>query len=140
MSFLYSVDHIGHAVHDIDETVLYYQRNFDAGIFHRERKEEAGIDLAFIEFSNTKIELLAPFREASVLDSFLSSRGAGLHHICYEVENIEAELLRLKSLGQKLIDEEPREGAMGSRIAFLHPSTNLGILVELCEHAQKAKN
>lgn len=134
MHFHYPIDHIAHAVPKLEEAIQFYERNYQFPLIYRERREDSGIDLVFFETGNTKIEILSPFREKNVLSEFLAKRGPGLHHICYEVEDIETELARMKALGHTLIDEKPREGAMNSRIAFLHPGTNLGILVELCQH------
>lgn len=129
------VDHIGIAVADLDGEIARYQRDFGAVCALRETVEAQGVTLAFVACGNTEIELLAPTREGTPLERFLRARGPGLHHICFRVSDIVAELARFKGLGHTLIDTLPRPGARGSLIAFLHPKTTGGVLIELCQPA-----
>ncbi len=131
----YSLDHIGYAVANIDEEIQSYQKLFSLSVSHREVLTDRGIEIAFLDLSNTKIELLSPVNGmTNVLSAFLAKRGPGMHHVCYSVKDIRAELKRLASLGVVLIDEEPRPGAHGTIIAFLHPKSTRGVLTELCEY------
>lgn len=127
------IHHIGLAVVNLEKTIRHYERTFNAKVIHQEELPESKISLAFIEFENTIIELLVSSDPHSSLNKFISSRGPGLHHICFEVKDIKAELQRLKDQGQLLIDHTPRCGAMGSQIAFVHPKSNGGVLIELCQ-------
>jgi methylmalonyl-CoA/ethylmalonyl-CoA epimerase len=127
------VDHIGIAVTDLDEAIAHYIKTTAATVTNREILESQGVELAFIATAGAKVELLAALSPTSTLGKFVSKRGPGLHHICYEVDNITAELARLTSLGCTLIDSTPRAGAGGSRIAFISPHSFGGVLTELCE-------
>ena len=128
----YPVDHIGIAVRDIDESIAEYARLFGLKAEHRETLKNGEIEVCFITLGNTRLELLAA-REGTIA-KFISTRGPGIHHVCYRVQNLTAELERLKKLGVKLLDEKPRPGAQGAMIAFLHPASVGGVLTELCEY------
>ena len=130
----YPLDHIGIATQNLDEAIANYRRDFGFELNTRESVPSQNVEVAFLSLPNTLIELLAPTSPNSSLRKFLDSRGPGLHHICYQVTDIQAELARLKGLGHRLIDEVPRPGAHKSQIAFLHPKTLGGVLVELCQH------
>ncbi|NDC38420.1 MAG: methylmalonyl-CoA epimerase [Proteobacteria bacterium] len=128
------LDHIGIATHNLDTAIAEYQRLFSLTVQHREKLADKQIELCFLDLGNTRLELLAPTAPESTISKFLQTRGPGLHHVCYKVEDIKSELARLKGLGVKLIDEVPRPGAHGTQIAFLHPSSFGGVLTELCEY------
>ena len=128
------VDHIGIAVRDLDEAIAHYARTAHTTVTSREIIESQGIELAFLNTAGTKLELLAARTPTSKISSFLNKRGPGLHHICYQVDDIVAELARLAALGCPLIDTAPRTGAHGTRIAFISPTSFLGVLTELCEY------
>jgi methylmalonyl-CoA/ethylmalonyl-CoA epimerase len=128
-----NVHHIGIVVENLEAARLYYKTTWNAEIEPTERLEERGLELCFVRCDNTLVELLAPIREDSTISKFLAQRGPGLHHICYEVPDIRAEMQRLNALGFDLIDREPRPGASGTIIAFLHPKSGLGTLIELLE-------
>lgn len=128
------LDHIGIAVQNLQESIKHYQDCFGFKVSHSEILKSQQIELAFLDLANTKIELLAPTSQQSSISKFLIDRGPGLHHICYKVEDIVAELASLKKLGARLIDEQPREGAHNTLIAFLHPKSMQGVLTELCEY------
>ena len=130
----YAVDHVGFAVRDLNLSIDWYKSNFGLELSLREEIESQGVEVAFLKLPCTKIELLAPLSPASKLTAFLSKRGEGFHHICYRVENIVAELQRLESLGFQIIDKDPRPGAHGSLIAFIHPKSMGGVLTELCQY------
>lgn len=131
---MWLLDHVGIAVHDIDAALLEYRTQFGFSVDSREVIESQRVEVAFIRLPNTLIELLAPQDESSPLAKFLAKRGPGMHHLCYRVDNIEAELTRLIQAGVEVIDKVPRPGAHHTRIAFLHPKSTGGVLTELCEH------
>jgi methylmalonyl-CoA epimerase len=127
-----ALDHVAVVVADLDASQeLYAKLGF--GVAYRERVEEQGVDILGLQAGDTVIELLKPLRPESAISSFLGDRRSKLHHIAYRVDDLEAELKRLKSAGVPLIDEKPRSGAHGNRIAFIHPSFSGGTLIELCQ-------
>ena len=129
-----TLDHIGIAVPEINAALDLYTNSFGFKLGSRETVPSQEVEIAFVALSNTKIELLAPTSPTSTLATFLNKRGPGLHHICYAVQNISAELARYKALGFTLIDETPRPGAHNTLIAFIHPKSCGGVLMEICEH------
>ncbi|MBN8550466.1 MAG: methylmalonyl-CoA epimerase [Deltaproteobacteria bacterium] len=129
----FPVDHIGIAVPNLEEAIAQYKKNFGFDLDVREVVASQKVELAFLRTENTLLELLTPTSDDSTLSKFLSTRGAGLHHICYRVPNIVSELKRLEGLGLQLIDKTPRPGAHNSLIAFIHPRSTGGVLTELCE-------
>jgi methylmalonyl-CoA/ethylmalonyl-CoA epimerase len=131
------VDHIGIAVSDLDEAIAHYACTAHTTVTSRETIESQGVELAFLNTDGAKLELLAPSAPTSKIANFLNKRGPGLHHICYQVDDIVAELARQASLGCTLIDATPREGAGGTRIAFISPASFLGVLTELCEYPKR---
>ena len=135
-SILLPLDHIGIAVQDLDLSIAEYKQQFGFEPEHRQIAPSGEVELVFLKLENTRLELLAPTpgQTGGRLQKFLDSHGPGLHHLCYRVDDIRAELKRLKGMGLKLIDEVPRPGAHGSIIAFLHPSSTGGVLTELCEY------
>ena len=130
----YSLDHLGIAVHDLEKSIEFYSQNFTFPITHRETLESQGVELVFLDVGNTRFELLGSARAGSKIEAYLAKHGEGLHHICYRVNDIKAELSRLKGLGFELIDQTPRPGAHGSMIAFVHPKSCQGVLTELCQY------
>ena len=131
---MYPLDHLGIAVTKLDAAISEYERNFGFKLHLRERIESQKVELCFLKLDNTLIELLTPTHPSSTLQKFMDKRGPGLHHICYRVTDINAELRRLSALGHDLIDKEPRPGADNTLIAFIHPKTLGGVLTELCQH------
>jgi methylmalonyl-CoA epimerase len=129
------LDHLGIAVVDLSASIAFYERTFGFRVDSRETVESQGVELAFVKLDNTLIELLMPTRADSTLAKFLQKRGPGLHHVCYRVPDIRAEMQRLKGLGIEFIHEFPRPGAHHSLIAFMHPKSTGGVLTELCERA-----
>ena len=133
-STTWEIDHIGMAVLDLQQAIDLYFRTSQAKVILRESLTSQGVELAFLNTGHSKIELLAPLNTNSSLSRFLDKRGPGLHHICYKVADIQSELARLAQLGCTLIDSTPRPGAGGSQIAFISPSSFMGVLTELCQH------
>lgn len=131
---IWSIDHIGIAVTDLDEAIKLYTARASCAVTLRERLEPHGVELAFLNTGEAKVELLMPLRSDTPLGRFMAKRGPGLHHICYRVGDIRGELARLASEGAKLIDKIPRPGAGGTLIAFIDPSSFSGVLTELCEY------
>ena len=132
------LDHIGIAVHDIDASIERYVGVFGARRGHRQMVPGQPVEVAFLEFGgDTRIELVQPHDPASPIARFLEERGEALHHLCFRVADIEAALDAARRAGLELIDEVPREGAAGSRIAFLHPRAMQGTLVELKQPARE---
>ncbi len=130
---MFPVDHIGIAVSDLQTEIENYKKNFQCELDLIEDVPSQKVKIAFLRTGNTLIELLTPTSPDATLAKFLVSRGPGLHHICFRVPDITVELARLKALGHKLIDETPRPGAHHSLIAFVHPKSTGGTLIELCE-------
>ena len=128
------LDHIGIAVSKIEPALDLYNKLFGLKLESRDHIAQSKVDVAFLRLDNTLIELIAPAPGNTSLTKFLETRGHGLHHICFKVEDIAAELLRLEQAGVELIDKVARPGAHGSSIAFLHPRTTDGVLIELCQH------
>lgn len=129
----FPLDHIGIAVNSIEAAFKSYEQSFGAKISHREKVLDQGVEVAFIDTPSGTIELLSPLDEKSPVAAFISKRGPGLHHIAFKVDKIQDLLSELKSRGVTLIDESPRKGARGKLIAFLHPKSFGGVLVELCQ-------
>lgn len=128
------IDHIGIAVTDLDAAIALYASTAGTSVTLREKLQDRGIELAFLNTGGTKLELLMPLQGNTPLARFIEKRGPGIHHICYRVDNIETEMARLESLGAKLIDTIPRPGASGTMIAFIEPASFSGVLTELCEY------
>ncbi|MBX9765853.1 MAG: methylmalonyl-CoA epimerase [Bdellovibrionales bacterium] len=133
----YEIDHVGVAVESI-EAVLPFYRALGWDHFEMEEVPTEKVKVAFIQFANrANVELLEPTDESSTIKKFLEKRGAGMHHICYRVQGIDAILKDLKAKGIRLIDETPRPGAHGCRVAFIHPKATGGVLIELSERPHK---
>jgi len=127
------VDHIGIAVKSIEETKKLYRDLLGLDHVGSETVEEQKVTTAFFPVGDTEVELLESTSEDGPIAKYLEKRGEGVQHIAFRVENIEQALAELKEKGIKLIDEKPRRGAGGAKIAFLHPKSTFGVLVELCE-------
>jgi len=130
---LRKVDHIGIAVPDLDAAVAAFQALFGSPPSAIEDVPDQKVRTAFFAAGDTHVELLHPLAEDSPIANFLAKRGATIHHICFEVGNLERALEECVQRGLRLIDTTPRVGAHGKRIAFLHPKSTGGILIELCE-------
>ena len=130
---LKKIEHIAVAVADLDAAIDLYQRIWGLEVEHREVVEDQGVEEAMLPLGESYLQLLAPLTPESTVGRFVEKRGGGLHHIAYEVEDLQAELASLKEEGISLIDESPRAGSRGTRVAFVHPKANMGLLVELVE-------
>jgi len=127
------LSHIGIAVESIDSQRKYYEEVLGLKIEGIEEVKDQKVRVAFIPVGDTRVELLEPTSEDSPVRKFLDKKGTGVHHMAYEVQNLEAALDKARAFGMRLIDEKPRIGAGGIRIAFLHPKSTSGVLTELCE-------
>ena len=125
------VHHVGFAVTDLDEAVETYGLLFGATLEHRDAVAEQGVEAASVLVGASRIELLVPTGDDTPVGRFLAKRGPGMHHVAYEVDDLEGELARLQSEGAELIDTAPREGLFGMQIAFVHPHSVEGVLTEL---------
>ena len=125
--------HLGYAVEDIEAAARFYSENFGAEPTEPEVVEEQGIVATTFRVGESMIELVQPTRPDSPVGRFLERRGEGVHHVAYEVEDLETALRELKRSGVELVDEEPRRGAGGTRVAFVHPKSAFGVLTELVE-------
>lgn len=130
------LDHIGVAVRDADAAARFYTEVLGLEESGRETVATQGIKIVFVPAGDSRVELLEPLGPESSVARFLETRGEGLHHVAFAVDDIEAALARAKAAGYDLIDAKPRVGAGGARIAFLHPKGLRGVLVELCEHGR----
>jgi methylmalonyl-CoA/ethylmalonyl-CoA epimerase len=127
------IDHIGIAVNDLDAAVELYGGGFDMAEQHRETVEEQGVEAILLEVGEGHIELIKPLSPDTSVAKFIERNGEGMHHIAYQVEDIDEALSRVREAGMRLIDQEPRIGIRGSRVAFLHPKSTGGVLTELVE-------
>ncbi len=130
------IDHIGIAVKTLSEAAKTYEDALGLKRSSEDQVEEQGVRLAMLDIGESRLELLEPTRPDSPIGKFLSKRGEGLHHIAVRVENIELMLTNLKAAGMRLIDEKPRTGAHNSRVAFVHPSSTHGVLLELVQYGE----
>ena len=130
---LTELDHVGIAVRDLDAVVEWYERMFGATVAHRERIESDGVDEALIKVADSYIQLLTPFRDDSPLARYMDKNGEGIHHVGYRVDDCDDVLEAVKAQGARVVDEHPRTGSRGTTVAFLHPKTAFGTLIELVE-------
>jgi methylmalonyl-CoA epimerase len=133
------IDHIGIAVENLDESLDFYQNLLGLSLTGVEEISDQKVTTAFIRIMDTNIELLTPTDDESPIRKFLDKRGKGIHHIALEVDNIETALEELKKKGVALIDEKYRIGAHNKKIAFIHPKSTGGVLLELCEADEEDK-
>ncbi|MFZ1729871.1 MAG: methylmalonyl-CoA epimerase [Bacteroidota bacterium] len=129
------IAHIGIAVKDLTDAQNTFQTLLNLQPSHVERVEAQKVDVSSFHVDDTNIELTSGISEDSPISKFIEKRGEGIHHMAFEVDDIHAELARLKAAGIRLIDEEPRMGADNLLVAFIHPKSAGGVLVELCQHA-----
>lgn len=127
------INHIGIAVNRLEDALPFYTDVLGLSVDAIEEIESEGVKIAFLKIGETRIELLEPLHEQSPIKKFLEKRGEGIHHIALEVDDIEERLAQMKRKGIQLVNEEPKEGAKKSKIAFIHPKAANGVLVELCE-------
>jgi methylmalonyl-CoA/ethylmalonyl-CoA epimerase len=129
------IDHIGVAVADLDAALALHERTYGMPAVHRETVTAQGVEAVLLDVGENHVELLRPLADETPVGRFLAKRGPGLHHVAYQVTDIDAALARLREAGVRLIDEAPRIGIRGSRVAFLHPAASGGVLTELVEPA-----
>jgi methylmalonyl-CoA/ethylmalonyl-CoA epimerase len=129
-SMTQGLHHLGIAVEDLDAAILVYSDLFGATLEHRERVEDQGVEAASLRVGESRIELLQPLGPDTPVGRFLAKRGPGMHHLAFEVEDLAAELARLKAHDVLLIDERPRRGLFGLQVAFIHPEATGGVLAE----------
>lgn len=127
------IDHIGVAVEDLDEAVTLYSRSFGMPEQHRETVESFDVEAVLLGVGDGHIELLRPLSSEGPIGRFLERSGPGIHHVAYQTDDLDAALEAVRSAGLRLIDEEPRIGVWGRRVAFLHPKSTGGVLTELVE-------
>lgn len=132
---LSAIDHVGIAVDDIDAALALYHGSLGLPLVHRETMTEQGVEAALLDIGDAHMELLAPLHPDTPVGRFLSRRGPGLHHVAYRVEDVAQTLSELAEAGRQLIDEQPRTGIRGSRVAFVHPSSTGGVLTEIVQPA-----
>lgn len=130
------IDHVGVAVEDIDAALPLYRTALGMELVHRETVAEQGVDAALLDVGDGHVELLQPLGPETSVGKFLARRGPGLHHVAYRVADIDAALAALAAAGLRLIDETPRVGIRGSRVAFLHPASTGGVLTEIVQPAE----
>jgi methylmalonyl-CoA/ethylmalonyl-CoA epimerase len=128
------LEHIGIATRSLDDSLGFWRDALGLELVHTEVVEDQGVRVAMLPVGDPRIELLEPTHAGSPVARFLEKRGAGIHHIAVRVDDIRASLARLKESGARLIDETPRIGAEGCLVAFVHPSSSGGVLLELVEH------
>jgi methylmalonyl-CoA/ethylmalonyl-CoA epimerase len=128
------VDHIGIAIKGLDEALGVWRDALGLDVEHTEEVAEQGVRVTMLPVGESHIELLEPLTENSPVGKFIEKRGPGIHHIAVRVPDIKAALAQLKEKGTRLIDEKPRVGARGCLVAFVHPSSANGVLLELVEH------
>ncbi len=131
-----SINHIGIAVKNLDESLEKFKSIFNIEQVHIETVEEQKVRIASFEINGVKIELTEGLAPDSPISKFIEKRGEGIHHLAFEVEGIENELVRLSDAGIQLINEKPTQGAHSMKIAFLHPKSTNGVLIELCEKSE----
>jgi len=130
---LTDIDHVAIAVHDLDEAVDEYRETFGVWVDHREILDAEGVEVALLKVGGRYIQILAPTRDDSLLARFLTERGPGLHHVGYRVDDCAATLAAVIEQGHEVVDEEPRAGVRGTTVAFVHPRSLFGTLVQLVE-------
>ncbi len=136
-AMLSAIDHVGVAVPDLDAALALYHDTLGMPLVHRETVTEQGVDAALLDVGDGHVELLQPLDADTPVGKFLSSRGPGLHHVAYRVASVQDTLDACAAAGLRLIDESPRAGIRGSRVAFLHPASTGGVLTEIVQPAEK---
>jgi methylmalonyl-CoA/ethylmalonyl-CoA epimerase len=134
------LEHIGIATGSLDKALHFWRDALGLEVVHTEIVEEQKVRVALLPVGEPRIELLEPTSSDSPVAKFLEKRGAGIHHIAVRVDDIRLALLRLKESGARLIDESPRVGAGGCLVAFVHPTSAGGVLLELVEHTDSVVN
>ena len=131
------IDHIGIAVGNLEEAVQTYEKLLDGECYKREIVEDQKVETAFFDTGGSKVELLGAIDSESVIAKYVAKTGEGMHHVAFEVDDIHAELDRLRNEGFKILSDEPSRGADNKLVAFVHPKDNHGVLVELCQSIEE---
>ena len=134
------IDHIGVAVEELEPALELYRDSFRLALAHREIVEQQGVEAVLLDVGENHVELLAPLGPETPVGKFLARQGPGLHHVAYQVADIDATLASLRKAGLELIDEQPRTGIRGSRVAFMHPRSTGGVLTEIVEPSKRASH
>jgi len=132
-SQLTEIDHVAIAVNDLESAIAYYRDTFGCEVDHREVVESDGVEEALLKVADSYIQLLTPTRDDSPVAKYLAKKGEGLHHIGYRVADCAVALDQVKAQGHRVIDEAPRPGSRGTTVAFVHPKTAFGTLIELVQ-------
>ena len=132
-SLFTEIDHVAIAVNDLDAAIAWYEKVFGATVEHREVVESDGVAEALLRVADSYIQLLTPTRDDSPVARYLAKRGEGLHHVGYRVADCGVALEAVKAAGGRVIDQVPRPGSRGTTVAFVHPATSFGTLIELVE-------
>ncbi|HUV58283.1 MAG TPA: methylmalonyl-CoA epimerase [Acidimicrobiales bacterium] len=132
-SLLTEIDHVAIAVHDLEAAVAWYRDVFGAIVEHRETVESDGVEEALLRVADSYVQLLTPTRDDSPVAKYLEKKGEGLHHVGYRVADCAVALDAVKASGGRVIDQAPRPGSRGTIVAFVHPKTSFGTLIELVE-------
>jgi methylmalonyl-CoA epimerase len=130
---LTEIDHVAIAVNDLEAAIAWYADTFGATVEHRERVDSDGVEEALLAVADSYVQLLTPTSDSSPVARFLASRGEGLHHVGYRVADCAAALQAVKDRGGRVIDQAPRPGSRGTTVAFVHPKTSFGTLIELVQ-------
>jgi len=127
------IEHLGIAIKELDSSIPLFEQLLNTPCYKTETVASEGVNTAFFQTGEAKIELLEATNDLSPIAKFIGKKGPGIHHIAFEVENIEAEMKRLAALGFELLNEKPKDGADNKLVCFLHPKTTNGVLIELCQ-------
>jgi methylmalonyl-CoA/ethylmalonyl-CoA epimerase len=130
------IDHVGVAVQDIDASLELYRELFELDVAHREIVPEQGVEAVLLDVGENHVELLVPLGPDTPVGKFIAKRGPGLHHVAYQVDDIDSTLAALDQAGLRLIDRQPRAGIGSSRVAFVHPKAAGGVLIEIVQPAE----
>jgi methylmalonyl-CoA epimerase len=133
MPMLTEIDHVAIAVNDLDAAIDYYRSAYGVEVAHREVVERDGVEEALLKVADSYVQLLTPIRDDSTVAKFLERKGEGIHHVGYRVDDCAAALEQVKAEGGMVIDEVPRPGSRGTTVAFVHPKTAFGTLIELVQ-------
>lgn len=131
------IDHIGVAVDDLDASISLYRDQLGMRVQHRETVEEQGVHAVLLEIGSAHVELISPIGPEGSVARFLTRNGPGLHHVAYRTDDIDTTLEQLAASGLRILDEEPRVGIRGSRVAFIHPKSTGGVLTEIVQPAEE---
>ena len=134
---LTEIDHVAIAVRDLDGAVAWYEQMFGATVEHRERVETDGVEEALLKVADSYIQLLTPVRDDSTVAKYLATKGVGLHQVGYRIDSVAKALDAVKEQGFRVIDEKPRPGSRGTTVAFVHPKTAFGTLIELVQEGDQ---